>query len=91
MRTYDNIQKIATGQGHDYTSDCLLDYPFFEEHNLIALDLSKQQAINAHLKTWQQIHFTGNLDGEGNINLFSITEEAKENILDFSQGTIWAL
>ena len=29
MRTYDNIQKIATGQGHDYTSGCLLDYPFF--------------------------------------------------------------
>ena len=24
-RTYDNIRKIATGQGYDYTTGCLLD------------------------------------------------------------------
>ena len=29
MRTYNNIQKIATGQGNDYTTGCLLDYPYF--------------------------------------------------------------
>ena len=27
--TYDNIRKIATGQGDDYTTGCLLDYPYF--------------------------------------------------------------
>ena len=32
MRTYDNIQKIATGRGYDYTTCCLLDYPYFKEH-----------------------------------------------------------
>ena len=26
LRTYDNIRKIATGQGDDYTTGCLLDY-----------------------------------------------------------------
>ena len=26
LRTYDNIQKIATGQKYDYTNGCLLDY-----------------------------------------------------------------
>ena len=25
--TYKNIRKIATAQGHDYTTECLLDYP----------------------------------------------------------------
>ena len=26
LQTYDNIQKIATGQGNDYITGCLLDY-----------------------------------------------------------------
>ena len=29
LRTYDNIQKIAIGQGGDYTSAFLLDYDYF--------------------------------------------------------------
>ena len=43
--SYDNIWKIATGQGDDYTTGCLLDYIYFKKHyKLIAIDLSKQQA-----------------------------------------------
>ena len=46
--TYDNIRKIATGQGDDYTTDCLLDYPYFKDtYKMIAVDLSKQQALDA--------------------------------------------
>ena len=42
MRKYDNIRKIATGQGDKYTTLCLVDYPCFNEHNtLIAIDLSE--------------------------------------------------
>ena len=42
MRTYENIQKTATGQEDDYTTGCLLDYPYLEEHyKMIAIDLSK--------------------------------------------------
>ena len=26
-KTYENIIKIATGKGDDYTTGCLLDYP----------------------------------------------------------------
>ena len=38
--TYDNIRKIATGQGDDYTTGCLLDYSYFKEHyKLIAINL----------------------------------------------------
>ena len=51
LRTYDNIRKISSGQGDDYTTTCLLDYPYFEEYyKLIAIDLSKQQKLNADPK-----------------------------------------
>ena len=32
VKTYENIRKIATGQGNDYTTGCLLDYPYFKEN-----------------------------------------------------------
>ena len=32
LRTYDNIQKIAAGQGDDYRTGCLLDYPYIKEY-----------------------------------------------------------
>ena len=51
LRTYDNIRKIATGQVDDYTIGCLLDYPYFEKLlQMIAIDLSKQQKLDANPK-----------------------------------------
>ena len=45
---YKNIRKIATGQGNDYTIGCLLDFPYFKDtYKMIAIDLSKQQALDA--------------------------------------------
>ena len=52
---------------------------------MIAIHLSKQQALDADWKTKQQINFTGNL--ENNALIFFIIE-ANETVLDFSQGTI---
>ena len=90
--TYENIRKIATGQGDDYTTGCLLDYIYFKNYyKMIAVDLSKQQALDADPKAIQQISFTGNLDRAGNTRIYFILEEAKENILDFSQGTVKVL
>ena len=61
--TYENIQKIATGQGDDYTTGCLLHYIYFKEnYRLIAIDVSKQQNLDADAKIIQQINFTGNLE-----------------------------
>ena len=61
--TYENIGKIATGQGDDYITGCLLDYPYFKDsHKMIAVDLSKQQALDADPRKNQQINFTPNLD-----------------------------
>ena len=48
FKTYENIRNISTGQGDDYTTGCLLDYPYFKEnYKMIAIDLSKQQALGA--------------------------------------------
>ena len=84
--TYENIRKIATGQGDDYTTGCLLDYPYFmDTYKMIAVDLSKQQALDADPSAIQQINFSSNLDRAGNTKFYYILEEAKETILDFSQ------
>ena len=90
--TYENIRKIATGQGDDYTTGCLLDYPcFMDTYKMIAVDLSKQQALDADPRATQQINFTANLDRAGNTRVYFVLEEAKETILDFSQGIIKVL
>ena len=88
-KTYENIRKITTGQGDDYTTGCLLDYAYFKEnYKMIAIDLSKQQVLDADPRAIQQINFTANLDRAGNTTMFFIIEEAKETVLDFSQGTV---
>ena len=90
--TYENIEKIVTDQGDDYTTGCLLDYPYFmDTYKMIAVDLSKQQALYADPSAIQQINFTANLDRAGNTRMYFILEEAKETILDFSQGTVKVL
>ena len=54
LRTYDNVRKLMIGQGDDHTVGCLLNYLYFKEHfNLIAIDLSKQQALDADPKAIQ--------------------------------------
>ena len=90
--TYENIRKIAIGQGDDYTTGCLLDYSYFADtYKMIAVDLSKQQALDADPRAIQQINFTANLERAGNTRIYLILEEAKETILDFSQGTVKVL
>ena len=54
---------------------------------MIAVDLSKQQALDASPRANQQINVTANLDRAGKPRVSFILEEAKESILDFSQGT----
>ena len=58
---------------------------------MIAVDLSKQQALDADPRAIQQINFTANLDRARNTIVYFILEEAKETILEFSQGTVKVL
>ena len=62
LRKYDSIRKIAIDKGSDYTTCCLVDYNYLKKYyKMIAIHLSKQQAIDADLKAIQQINFTENL------------------------------
>ena len=58
---------------------------------MIAADLSRQQALDADPRAIQQINFPANLDRAGNTRVYFNLEEAKETILDFSQGTVKVL
>ena len=88
-KTYENIRKIATGKGDDYTTGCLLDYPYFKDnYKMIAIDLSKQQVLDADPRKIKQINFTAKLDRDGNTTMFFIIEQEKETFFEFSQGTV---
>ena len=83
--TYDNIRKIGTGQGDDYVTSCLMHHVYFKNYyKVIAIDSSKQKALDADPKAIQQINFTGKLDRSAKTAMFFFIEEAKETILDFS-------
>ena len=84
FKTYENIRKIAIGQGDDYTTGCLLDYTYYK---MIAIDLSRQQVLDADPRAIQQINITANLERAGNTRFYFIPEEEKEIIFEFWQGT----
>ena len=81
IETYENIN-TATGQRDDYTTGCLLDYPYFKEnYKMIAIDLSKQQALDADPRAIQQINFTANLDMTGSTTILFRYQRSKKNCL----------
>ena len=67
-----------------------MDYVCFKDnYRLIAIDLSKQKALDADPRAIQQIVFQGIVGGEDNtkIRLYTILEKSKETILEFPKGT----
>ena len=81
--------KIATGQENDYKTGC---FNYFKSYyKMIAVDLSKQQALDADPKAIQQINFTANLNIPGRTRIYFIFEETKETVFEFSQGTVKVL
>ena len=58
---------------------------------MLTINLTKQQALDVDPKAIQQINFTANLDRTGDTRIFFIIEEAKETVLDFSQGIVKVL
>ena len=88
---YENIGKITISQGDDYITGCLLDYAYFKKYyKMIAVDLRKQQVLDADPKAIQQINFRANLD-RANTRLYFILEETKETVFEFLQGTVKVL
>ena len=91
IKQYDELRKVSTGQGDDDTTGCLLDFACFENnYRLIAADLSKQKALDADSRAFQQIIFTGKITSaiaNRRVEIFYILEKSKETILEFSKGT----
>ena len=91
IKQYDEIRKISTGKGDDYTTGCLLDSDYFEKNcKIIAADLSKQKALDANSRAIQQITFTGEIKAtvaNTRVIIYYILEKSKETILEFSKGT----
>ena len=86
IKQYDEVRKISAGQGDDYTTGCLLDIADFEKnYRLIAVDLSKQKALDADPKAIQQILFTGKAPND-TIKIYFVLEQSKETILEFVKG-----
>ena len=84
IKQYDEVRKISTGQGDDYTTGCLLDFAYFEKnYRLMAADLSKQKALDADSRAIQQIIFTGTASAA--VIIYYILEQSKETILEFSK------
>ena len=72
------MRKIATGRRDHYTIGSLLGYAYFKNcYKMIAVALSKQQALEGDPRAIQQINFTANLGRAGNTRIYFILEEAK--------------
>ena len=70
----------------------MLVYSYFKEnYKMIAIDLRKQEVLDADPRATQQINFTANLDRAGKTTMFFIIEEAEGTVQDFSQGTVKVL
>ena len=64
IKQSDEIRKVLTGYGDDYTTGCLLDYAYFKEnYRLIAVDLNKQKTLDADPRAIQKIVFQGVVEG----------------------------
>ena len=67
----------------------MVDYTYFKDHyKTIAINLSKQQSLDADPTAIQQINFIANLDRDEDTTMFFIIEEAKDTVFEFSQGTV---
>ena len=85
-KQYNEVRKLSTGQGDDYTIGCLLDFAYFEKnYRLIAAALSKQKGLDADSRAIQQIIFTGKASAD--VMVYYILEQSKEIILQFSKVT----
>ena len=90
IKKYDEIRKIATGKGGNYTTGCLLDYQYFRGHyQLICCNLSQQKELDADEKYNQQIEFYGKLGTSSQV--CTVSEKSKETVLEFSKGTVKVL
>ena len=82
--TYENIRKISTGQGDDYTTGCLLDYTYFKKYQkMIAVDLSKQQVLDADLNQSNKLILQQTQIKQEELESISFLKKSKKMCLSF--------
>ena len=90
IKQYDEVRKVSTGHGDDYTTVCLLNFACFEKnYSLIAADLSKWKTLDADSRAIEQIIFTGKANAGAMV--YYILEQSKETNLQCSKETKNAL
>ena len=58
IKQYDEVRKLSTGKGDDYTTGCLLHFAYFEiNYRLITADLSKPKSLRCRLKSNSRNYF----------------------------------
>ena len=81
------LKKVMIGKGEDYITRSLLDYSYFKKHyKLVAVDLSKQQELDADPRAIQQTEFKCTLGT--NSTIYWVLEKSKETMLEFYKGTV---
>ena len=93
------FRKLATGEGEDCTTGCLLDYDYIKNHyRLIAVDLCRQKELDDDPRSSPQIELVGQLKnpddvvvGSESMFFLTILEKIKETRLKFSQGSATVL
>ena len=87
IEKYRELEKVMIGKGEDNTTEFLFDFNYFDKHyKLVAVDLSKQQELDADPKAIQQIEFKY-MSGT-NSTIYWVLEKSKETILEFDKGTV---
>ena len=60
IKRYEEIRKLATEQGKDYTTGCVLDYEYVKKYyRIISVDLSRQKELDVDPKAIEQMEFVG--------------------------------
>ena len=99
IKRYEEIRKLTTLQGEDYTTECLLDYAYFKNHyRVIAIISSRQKELDADPKPIPEIKLFGSLknsdnaiDASESLFVLTILQKIKETRLKFSQGSVTEL
>ena len=87
IEKYRELKKVMIGKGEDYTAGSLLDFDYFKKHyKLVAVDLSKQEELDADPRAIQQIEFKYMFGT--NSTIYWVLEKSKETISEFYRGTV---
>ena len=94
-KKYEELRKVMTGRGEDYTTGSLLEYDYWKKnYKLICCDLSKQKVLNSNTKANQQDEFIYKLDNTRNVGggnraqILTVLGKEKETNLEFRKGTV---